>query len=286
MNARRKLLPTALNLLLIVILAYGFSKLFASFPPKSPFKPSVAATQQQTKQPGNSRVSTLRHGEIVRESLAGRSPVQDFATLETSLQLVLRGVVAQADQHKGLAIIKKPGHKEKYFSVGDKVFDQGKLEEIHSDRVVLLRKEQHETLYLASRLDAEASRQPAAKAKNRRMPTGEEHVAFMREEMKKIHAMTLKKMKNPWQYVYYEPAMKDGKIIGLTFNAQEEKAFLSQHGIKLGDTIISVNGNDLDGDAGVARAMNALSGSNILELVIDRGGQKKTVVIRNDRKLN
>ena len=104
----------------------------------------------------------------------------------------------------------------------------------------------------------------------------------MKQEMKKIHKMTLDEMRNPWQYVYFEPAMVDGKIKGLKFTAEEEKEFLARHGLALGDIITSVNGHRLDGGAGLAKAMNILSDGGKLELVVDRHGLTKSFTIETD----
>lgn len=282
------LLPTILDLLLVLILAFSFSKLSASFFSQEPTDVAVADTPELLRQPDRQqKLSSFTPGEVIREHQADEAPLRSPGAPDAMLQLELRGVVAQEDRHNGLAIIKQANFEEQYFNVGDEVFDQGILVEIHSDRVVLLHDGESEILYLAGRLAVDAASQSAdANRIKRRMPTSEEYVAFMRDEMKKIHAKTLKEMRNPWQYVYYEPAIVDGKIVGLRLNANEEKEFLGQYGIELGDTIVSVNGNDLNGGASVARAIDALSDSDILELVVDHDGQTKTVVIRNDRDLD
>ena len=287
MKLPHNLLPTIINLLLVVPLAYGFSVLSEQFFKSQPA--SKTTTRQFTTIPASQQLPSTDPGEIARWHLFGRMSAKQAAPKQkkiiapdTPLKLVLRGVAAENNRHGGLAIIQKPNREEKYFKVGDNVFGQASLEEIYTDRVILLRKGRYETLRLPEKRINRNGRKPATSKKTRRTITAEQHVAFMKQEMKKIHKMTLEEMRNPWQYVYFEPAMVDGKIKGLKFTAEEEKEFLAKYGLALGDIITSVNGHRLDGGAGLAKAMNILSDGGKLELVVDRRGLTKTFTIETD----
>lgn len=281
--------PSIINILLILPLAFGFSKLSGYFlaPPDSAYQAraprvmAIPAAQQMTRSVHPQQIARLH---LFGKPNVRKKPVKPVVApvQETRLNLTLRGIAAENDKHDGLAIIQQPNKQEKHFKVGDTVFGLATIKEIYADHIVLLRNGKYETLRLPEQRIAQKFSKPVLQARNRHMPTPEEHVAFMRQEMKKIHKMTLSEMRNPWQYIYFEPAMENGRITGLKLANEDEKEFFARYGLELGDVITSVNGNPLNRGGGVAKAMNILSDGGRFELVINRKGAKKTFTIDSD----
>lgn len=73
-------------------------------------------------------------------------PVAEVEMPETRLQLRLRGVVAREDPTLGSALIGGEGRSSEYFRVGDTLFGQAELVEVHGNRVILRRSGELETL--------------------------------------------------------------------------------------------------------------------------------------------
>jgi type II secretory pathway component PulC len=115
--------------------------------------------------------------------------------------------------------------------------------------------------------------------KDERAARAEAHVQLVEEQMKEVHKTLLKEMRNPWEHIYYQPVIEKGRIVGLKFSAPEEREFLRQYGLDLGDVITGINGHDLDGGIGLAQAMAALSQSEQLALRIRRGNKTFTVQV-------
>lgn len=65
---------------------------------------------------------------------------------ETRLNLVLQGVFASDDPETGSAVISKKGGSGEFYTVGKDVFGQAVLRQVFSDRVILERNRQFETL--------------------------------------------------------------------------------------------------------------------------------------------
>lgn len=270
-----------LNIMLISAIAYNLSTLALMFLPDLQRSSQNEAVQPTIDTP-SPRQPVMDVGNITRSNLFGEyadnSPTRS-APVVTKLNLKLRGVFAVDDPENGIAIIFSPDKGEKYFVAGQQVFGQATLKEIYQDYVILFRNGRYETLRLPEKMLA--SKETIAVKRSTNADRAKRHVEFMREKMKDIHKMTLARMRNPWQYLYFEPALVNGKIMGLKLSAEEEKGFLAKHGLQLNDVITSINGNKLDGGAGVAKALNVITESDNLELVINRNGQTLTISVKN-----
>jgi len=284
-------LPTLANVLLSAWIALLIADLLWPLIAGNPVAPlpenvpaPVIEPAAKVSVPGEQQIAAwhLFGATTTPEKKAPRVPVN---APETKLALTLRGIYATADKHQGLAIIQNRKKKENYFARGDSVFGLATLEEIHADHVILLRNGHYETLRLPEEWFAVHSAGKVNKRIHKRM-SPDEYVKSMRGEMKKIHKMTLREMKNPWQYLYFEPEIVNGSMTGLKLTAEEEREFLARNGLEPGDIITSVNGIQINGGGGMARALNALSDrddEDPLELTVMRKGKSKSILIENNR---
>ncbi len=284
-------LPTLANVLLSAWIALLIADLLWPLIAAGPVAPppeNVPAPETkpavEVSAPGEQRLAALHlFGEAgAPDKNTPRVPVD---APDTRLALTLRGIYATGDKHQGLAIIQNRKKEENYFARGDSVFGLATLEEIHADHVILLRNGRYETLRLPEEWFAVHSAGGVNKRIHKRM-SPEEYVKSMRGEMKKIHKMTLREMQNPWQYLYFEPEIVNGSMTGLKLSAEEEREFLARHGLEPGDIITSVNGIQINGGGGMARALNALSDrddEDPLELTVMRKGKSRSILIENRR---
>lgn len=66
----------------------------------------------------------------------------------TKLRLTLKGIFATSDPKQGAVQIQNDRQQESNFTVGESIFGKATLEEIYSDRIILYRNGQYETLML------------------------------------------------------------------------------------------------------------------------------------------
>ena len=282
-------LPKLVNVLLIVPLAFGFSKLSEQILPAPAVIAPAAALPRFTTIPATQKISTVNHQEIASwhlfgaksEKKAAPRPEKIIAPV-TRLKLTLRGIAAEENKHDGVAIIQQPNKQEKHFKVGDSIFGLAKLEEIHTDKVILSRKGQYETLHLA-KLDLHLRpAAPAATPGIRKTSVQTVTPALLPELNDETGLDDETELDDDfWEYIDYEPAIVNGKIAGLTIIADEtdQQEFLASHGLKAGDIITSVNGHIMNSGKGVSDAINALADDDRLEIAVTSQGNKKKLVI-------
>jgi len=96
---------------------------------------------------------------------AAPSPKQDGANApQTSIPLVLTGTIAGNDPQNGLAILGQTAQTAKVYAVGDNVPGGAKLHSVYSDRVVIERDGQLESLTLPRQLNTGNAPPPSAAA--------------------------------------------------------------------------------------------------------------------------
>jgi general secretion pathway protein C len=285
----KKGLPTLVNVLLIVPLTFGFSKFSEQFFAAKNQTVHTQTTQQFTTIPATQKISRVNHQEIARWHLFGTQAVKQApaepkkrVAPQTKLKLTLRGIAAQDDKLAGLAIIQQPNKEEKHFKTGDNIFGLAKLEEIHTDRVILSRNGQYETLQLP-KLDS-----------SRKAPVRTTSLKTRKTSVRSITPVQTNELDDDfgedddfaddeefWEYLDFEPAMIDGKIAGLKLITEEESdnKILISKGLMPGDIITSVNGHVMNNGASVSEAINAIADDERLEIVVKRNGKPKNLVI-------
>lgn len=80
------------------------------------------------------------------EAVATAEPEQSVEAPETRLNMKLQAVLARGNDGNGFAIISRGGGQASAFSIGDDIFNQATLSAVYSDRVILDRNGQLETL--------------------------------------------------------------------------------------------------------------------------------------------
>lgn len=80
------------------------------------------------------------------EAVATAEPEQPVEAPETRLNMKLQAVLARGNDGNGFAIISRGGGQASAFSIGDDIFNQATLSAVYSDRVILDRNGQLETL--------------------------------------------------------------------------------------------------------------------------------------------
>jgi len=205
---------------------------------------------------------TLQLAVIVNAHLFGAAGVTASGDApQTTMPLILAGVIADKDPAKGQAIIGENAVAAKLYAVGGSIPGGAHLHAVYSDRVLLERNGALETLKLprspqtggpAAPLSPPASRLAAA-ASNPTLLAG---------------------------LVRVQPVFSQGKLSGYRIFPGGNKggaAAFSQLGLRAGDLIEAVNGTALDDAARAMEVLQTLGSSATATITVSRNGASQEV---------
>ncbi len=134
----------SISVLLLGVLALETSNLLATlnYQPSVSSNAKPAASAKQTIY----QASSITNSNIFGRSLASASFSQANIPV-TRLQLILRGAFTSSNPKQASAIIEGPDGQTRSYKSGSKIYGQASLQQVFSDRVVLSRNGQLETLY-------------------------------------------------------------------------------------------------------------------------------------------
>jgi general secretion pathway protein C len=178
----------------------------------------------------------------------------------TTMPLILAGVIADKDPKKGQAIIGANAASGKLYAVGAMIPGGARLHAIYADRVLIERNGALETLPLPRNTPSGAGKSaaPAPAARAEAVAQNSTVLAGM---------------------VHIQPVFNQGKLTGYRIfpgGTRGTSAF-TQLGLRAGDLVVGVNGTALD-DAGRAmEILQTLSSSASATVTVSRNGQTQEV---------
>lgn len=270
-DARR--LRAVLNLLLILAVAHGLATLTWLLVPAPRLVPpppvSVAAPAPAAGADAGARVAALHLFGTAPAQGAGGAPIN---APETTLKLVLNGVLAATDTRDARAIIRAPGGKEKPYRVGDLLPGNAILREIFPDRVLLERNGRYETLPL-----------PRARGGGMAGPganTSYAPQATRASVARRLRAYRRELVSNPssvFQLLRAIPTRQDGQFVGFRVYPARDRTLFREVGLRPGDLVTAVNGIPLDDARNSMQALQALRSASSVQLSVLRAGQAVSV---------
>lgn len=195
--------------------------------------------------------------------------LSDVEAPETQLNLSLRGVLATAEESVARAIIAAGDGDDKSYKVGDTIGSGAILRAVYPDRVILERSGELETLRLP-RDNADSGLSRSAGRSNT-VPVPSE-VADLREEIRE----------NPERItdiIRPTPHRENGEMVGFRIFPGRMREQFRQLGLRAGDIVTAVNGQQLNSPEAAMGLMNELQDAQQVELTIRRGGQQTTVTL-------
>ncbi len=260
-DARR--LRAGLNLLLILAIAHGLATLtwlLAPAPQSAPPPPRTAAAPTlRDLGPDDARIATLHlFGVAPREGTAG-APIN---APETTLKLVLNGVLAATDVQAARAIIRTPDGTEKPYRVGDLLPGNAILKEIYPNRVLLERNGRYETLPL-----------PRGQGGNLGAPARTGTAPALARELRTYRRRLVSNPGSVFRLLRLIPTRQDGQFVGFRVYPARDRALFARVGLRPGDLVTAVNGIPLDDARNSMHALQALRSANSIQLSVLRGGQ-------------
>jgi general secretion pathway protein C len=215
------------------------------------------------------RAHSLDLAAITNAHLFGAAPLarQDGASApQTSMPLVLTGIIAGNDPQNGLAILGQNAQAAKVYAVGDNLPGGAKLHSVYSDRVVLDRDGQLESLALP-RTIANAAPPPSAS-----LPTDNPSIERMRRMISEQPGL-LGDVMRP------QPVMDHGRMNGFRVYPGRDRQAFQRLGLRPGDQVTAINGTPLDDRDRSQQILQTLNSSSEAHVTVIRNGQQQDLVL-------
>jgi len=231
-------------------------------------------------------------GDVAKWHLFGdsqadtRVAAQTLAALqETSLKLVLRGTLNEANPDGGIAIIADEQGVDRAYRVGDVLPGDARLEQILTGQVVLSRGGVSETLSLRVTQDSLSPAVSSGKPASRRAPlpgnpstpiapgTFAPIIAPGGPDMETYRATNLPNVQELAKQVQVFPVFANGRMQGVRLGVGRDSDLLSRAGLLPTDVVTSVNGIPLDGPARQMELLAALRDARSLQIEVQRDGK-------------
>ena len=228
-----------------------------------------ATTPAMRATPGPSRALNL--AAITNAHLFGAAPPpkQDGANApQTSIPLVLTGTIAGNDPQNGLAILGQTAQSVKVYAVGDNVPGGAKLHSVYSDRVVIERNGQLESLQLPRQLNAGNAPPPSAAAFQ-----GENTSIERMRRMISDQPGLLADVMRP------QPVMDHGRMNGFRVYPGRDRMAFMRLGLRPGDQVTAINGTPLDDRDRGEQILHTLGSSTEAHVTVIRNGQQQDLVL-------
>ena len=196
-------------------------------------------------------------------------PRQDGANApQTSIPLVLTGTIAGNDPQNGLAILGQTAQTAKVYAVGDNVPGGAKLHSVYSDRVVIDRDGQLESLALPRQLNTGNAPPPSSAA----LQGDNSSIERMRRMISEQPGLLADVMRP-------QPVMDHGHMNGFRVYPGRDRAAFMRLGLRPGDQVTAINGTPLDDRDRGEQILHTLGSSSEAHVTVIRNGQPQDLVL-------
>ncbi|MBO1256826.1 type II secretion system protein GspC [Alteromonas sp. 5E99-2] len=250
-------------------------------------RPSVKAGSTSSSAILRSLQQLNLFGDAVQVEVQEQDVVQDAP--ETSLNLVLAGVVASSSPEFGAAIIESKGTQYTY-GVGDDIEGtKATLKQVNTDRVIIRNRGRDETLMLEGiDFDNENRNGPRTRdtvqapveprKPNRSKPNKASKLAPVSKTEKprlsqESIAATQKLRGSPDSFIDFisiAPQRENNTTVGYRVSPGKDPALFNAVGLKRGDVIKQINGLDVTDPSQTIEALGVLRKADTIELTISR----------------
>jgi general secretion pathway protein C len=223
----------------------------------------------------NANLNTLHVSEITSAHLFGEthSTVDDANAPQTSVQLVLAGVLAVPDPKRGLAIIGPNAGSAKLYTVGSAVPGGVNLYSVYADRVLLDRGGVIESLFLPRKAPLAGTVAQSAEP----LSPGQRLSNLAQGNAAVLGGL-----------VRAQPVFVGSKLSGYRVypGGRTSVGAFTHLGLRPGDLITGVNGTPLDDPARANEILQTLSSLASANLTIQRNGQSQELTVNLETVAN
>ncbi len=277
-------LPNIVAVLLVVVLADSLAEAFWMFYPAT--TQTLDSTLGKDMSPPKAPTRAANVANLIDAHLFGRLvakksvPAVNMEVIpDTTLRLVLKGVVFDDGNRATQAIIAEPGRRDKPYRVGDELPGGAELTEIHPQRIILKYRGQYETLRLNPGY-AVARVAQAVPARSSAMGRRIDHSrnSRMTRELGKIRDSFLTDPQTMVGLLRAIPVQRRGRFEGFRLAPGRDRGFLKRFGLRTGDIVKSINGIELDSPAKALGLLGRIPQMQHLQIEIVRGNSMLSYV--------
>jgi general secretion pathway protein C len=218
--------------------------------------------------PAGATASPLRVSEITSAHLFGEthSTVDDANAPQTSVQLILAGVLAVPDPKRGLAIIGPNAGTAKLYTVGSAIPGGVSLYSVYADRVLLDRGGVIESLFLPRKAPLAGTGPPPADSAS----PGQRLATLAQGNAAVLGGL-----------VRAQPVFVGTKLSGYRIypGGRTSVGAFTHLGLRPGDLITGVNGTPLDDPSRANEILQTLSSLASANVTIQRNGQTQELTL-------
>jgi general secretion pathway protein C len=207
---------------------------------------------------------------ITNAHLFGTAPVPrqtEADAPQTSMPLVLTGIIAGNDPQNGLAILGPTAQTAKVHAVGDTVPGGARLHSVYTDRVIIDRNGQLESLVLPRQASGAA---PAPSTAS--LPTQSPVVERMRKALTEQPGL-IGDLLRP------QAVMDGDKVKGFRVYPGRNRLAFARLGLRPGDEVIAINGTPLDDQDRGQAILNTLGTSPEARVTVIRNNQQQDLTL-------
>ncbi|HEY5102990.1 MAG TPA: type II secretion system protein GspC [Steroidobacteraceae bacterium] len=187
---------------------------------------------------------------------------------QTTMQLVLTGIIAGRNPRVGFAILGENATAAKVHAVGDNVPGGAKLHSVYSDRVLLDRNGQLESLTLPHQSNAVLGANQVRAA----VPTQNPAFDRVRRLISEDPALLSDIMRN-------QPVLMAGKLHGFRVYPGRNRQAFTRLGLRSGDLVIAINGTPLDDPARGDEIFRTIGAATEARVTVMRNGQQQDLTL-------
>src|SRR5215472_4065622 len=223
--------------------------------------PRAAAPASQPLRSRFTDVAAITNAHLFGAAPAARQ--SDSNAPETSMALVLTGIIAGNDPQNGLAILGPNAQTAKVHAVGDSVPGGARLHSVYTDRVIIDRNGLLESLILPRSVSGTA---PAPSAAS--LPTQSPVIDRMRRALTEQPGLIADLLR--------PQAVMDGdKVKGFRVYPGRNRLAFARLGLRPGDEVVAINGTPLDDQDRGQAILNTLGTSPEARVTVIRNGQQQ-----------
>jgi general secretion pathway protein C len=211
-------------------------------------------------------------GGLVNAHLFGNAAAEAQADAanapQTSMPLVLAGVLATSDPKEGMAIIGENAAGAKVVSVGQQVPGGATLDSVYNDRAIIERNGALESVFLPRRSAGLGPPPPAP------MP-----VASSSATMDRMRKLVSDDPGIISQVMRPQAVFSGGKMRGFRVYPGANRQAFARMGLRAGDLVTAINGTPLDDKDRAQEIFGTLDSSADARVSITRNGRQQEVVL-------
>lgn len=248
-----------------------------------PAPPAVRLEQWVANQAASAGRLSVSRWHLFGQSVPGHDP-RTAAQLapDTTLQLVLKGIVAGDGPRQGWIIIADGQGADRYVAVGGAVSDGVTLDSVYPDRAVLSRNGTLESLRLprAPAAGTQAADRPATTASAPGFLQAAPSLGIGSVSAKPAAA----RLDGPAQALLRDvrpvPVVEGGRWVGVRLQAGAYAPLLQQLGLQPDDVVVAVNGTAIDSAERAQTAAQGLLGAQSANVTVRRQGKTHHLQVR------